>query len=58
MAEFVYNIIKNAYITHISFEFKFNYYTYISSKDEINPRLKSRLAKKLSTGLKNIMLIY
>ena len=41
----------------MSFEFNYSYHSWMSYKDNINPRSKSKSANKLSIELKELMII-
>ena len=58
MAEFTYNNAKNASIGHKFFELNYKYYPCVSNKEDLDPRSKSRTAKKLFFKLQNLMTVY
>ena len=57
MAKFMYNNAKNAIIGHMPFELNYGYYLWMSYKEEVNSRSKSKSANKLSAELKELMII-
>ena len=58
MAEFVYNNAKNTTTGHTPFEFNCKYHLYVLYKKDINSRFKSKTANKLSTKLKELIIVY
>ena len=56
MAKFAYNNTKNASTDYTFFELNCGYYSYVSYKEDFDPRLKSRTAKKLSSELQELMI--
>ena len=58
MAEFAYNNIKNASTSHTFFELNYKYHPCISYEKNLNLGLKSRTAKKLSSKLQKLMIVY
>lgn len=57
MAEFHYNTIKNANISHILFELNCSYNVCILYKKDINPRFRSKSTDKLAVKLRELMTI-
>ena len=57
MAEFAYNNAKNASIGHTLFELNCGYHPWISHKKEVDSRLKSKSADKLSVELRELMIV-
>ena len=57
MAEFAYNNAKNTSTRHTLFELNCGYHLWISYKKDLDPRSKSKTAKKLSFELQNLMAI-
>ena len=55
MAEFAYNNAKNASTGYTPFELNCGYHPRVSYKEDLNPRSKSKTAKKLSFELRNLM---
>ena len=47
MAEFAYNNIKNANTGHTLFELNYGYYFYVSYKEDLDSRSKSKIVKEL-----------
>lgn len=58
MAEFAYNNIKNACISHILFELNYLYYYLIFYKKDVNSYFKSQFANKLTIKSSNLMTVY
>lgn len=58
MAEFAYNNAKKASISHTLFKLNYGYHPYIFYKKNVDPRFKSKLAKGLSTKLRELMMMY
>ena len=56
MADFVYNNAKNASPSHMPFKLNCSYHSYMSYKDDVNPRFQSKLADKLSAKLRELMI--
>ena len=57
MAEFAYNNAKNTSTGHTPFELNYGYYPQILYKEKVNPRFQSKLADKLSTELRKLMIV-
>ena len=57
MAEFVYNNAKNASSGYMFFKLNYGYYLQMSYKDDIDPRSKFKSADKLSTELRELMIV-
>ena len=57
MAEFAYNNAKNTSTGHTLFELNCRYHFCISYKEDLDPRLKSKIVEKLSSKLKNLIAI-
>ena len=57
MAEFAYNNAKNASINYMLFEFNFGYHFQMSYEEEVDPYSKSKLVDKLSTELRDLMIV-
>ena len=57
MAEFAYNNAKNASSGHTPFEFNCGYHSRMSYKKDVDPRSKSKSADKLSTELRELMIV-
>ena len=57
MTEFAYNNAKNASTGHTRFELNYGYHPRMSYKNDIDPRSKSKLINKLSTKLRELMII-
>ena len=57
MAEFAYNNTKNASSGHTFFELNCGYHFQMSYKDNVDPHSKSKLADKLSTKLRELMIV-
>ena len=57
MAEFIYNNAKNASFSHTLFEFNCGYYPQMLYKDDVDPCSMSKSANKLSTELKELMIV-
>ena len=57
IAEFAYNNAKNASINYILFKLNCGYYLCISYKEDLDPRLKSKIAEELSFELQNLMAV-
>ena len=53
-----YNNIKNACPYHIAFEFNCEYYSFIFYEEDLDPYSKSKIVKKLSFKLLNLMATY
>ncbi len=46
MAEFAYNNVKNASISHMPFKFNYGYYLQTSYKEDVDPCSQSKSTKK------------
>ena len=57
IAEFAYNNAKNASTGHTPFELNCGYHPWMSYKDDVNPRSKSKSADELSAELKELMIV-
>ena len=57
MAEFAYKNTKNASTGYTSFKLKCGYHPRISYEEDLDPRSKSRTAKKLSSKLRELMTV-
>ena len=57
MAEFVYNNAKNVSSGYTLFELNCGYHPQMSYKEDVDPRFKSKSANKLSTKLKELMIV-
>ena len=55
MAEFAYNNAKYASMGYTSFELNCGYHPRVSYKENIDPYSKSKVGKKLTKELKNLM---
>ncbi len=55
MVEFAYNNAKNASTDHTPFKLKYGYYSRISFKEDIDPRLRSCSTNKLAEELRKLM---
>ena len=58
MSEFAYNNTKNASTGHTPFEFNYGYHLCVSYEENLDPRSKLRIAKKLSSKLRKLMTVY
>ena len=58
MAEFAYNNVKNASFGHTPFELNCGYHPQMSYKENVDPRSKSKSADKVSTELRELMIVY
>lgn len=58
MAELGYNNIKNASTGHTLFKLNYSYHSQMFYEKDIDPRSRSRIAKKLSSKLCERMIIY
>ena len=56
-AEFAYNNAKNASTGYTPFELNCGYYPRVSYEEDLDPRSKSKTAKKLSSGLRELMTV-
>ena len=57
MAEFAYNNAKNASTCHTPFELNCGYHTWMSYKENVNPRSQSRSANKLLAELRELIIV-
>ena len=57
MAEFAYNYAKNASSDHTLFKLNCGYHPRMFYKKNVNPRFKSKSADKLSTELRELMIV-
>ena len=57
MAEFAYNNAKNASTGHTSFKLNCGYHPCVSYEEDLDPRSKSKTVKKLSSKLRNLMVV-
>ena len=57
MAEFIYNNAKNASTGFTPFELNCGYHLRVSYKEDLDPRLKSKTAEKLSSELQKLMTV-
>ena len=57
MAEFTYNNAKNVNTDYTPFELNCGYHPCISYKEDLDPRSKSKIAKKLSSKLQNLIAV-
>ena len=57
MAEFAYNNARNASSGHTPFELNCGYHSWILYKKDVDPHSKSKSAEKLSTKLRELMVI-
>ena len=57
MAEFVYNNTKNASSGHTPFELNCGYHPWMSYKENVDSRSKSKSADELSIELKELMIV-
>ncbi len=55
MAEFAYNNAKNASTSHTPFKLNCGYYPRVSFEEDVDPRLRSRLANKLAEELRGLI---
>ena len=58
MVKFAYNNTKTTSIGHTPFELNYDYHPQILYEKNVNPRFKSRSADKLSTQLRELMIVY
>lgn len=58
MAEFAYNMAKNASTGYQYLELNYGYYLRIFYEDETNPYSKSRSTNKLAKELKDLIAFY
>ena len=57
MAEFAYNNAKNANSGHTLFELNCGYHPWMTYKDDVDPRSKSKSADDLSAELRELMIV-
>ena len=57
MAEFAYNNAKNASTGHTSFKLNCGYHSWMSYKDDVDPRSKSKSVNKLLAELRELMIV-
>ena len=57
MAEFAYNIAKNASIGHTSFELNCDFHPRMSYEEDVDPRSQSKSADELSAELRELMIV-
>ena len=57
MAEFAYNNAKNANTGHTFFELNCKYHPRVFYKEDLDPRSKSKITKKLSSELRNLIAV-
>ena len=57
MAEFAYNNAKNASSGHTPFELNCGYHPWMSYKEDVEPRSKSKSANELSAELRELMIV-
>ena len=57
MAEFAYNNTKNASTGHIRFELNYGYHPRMLYKEKVDSRSKSKSLNKLSTELKELIIV-
>ncbi len=55
MAEFAYNIAKNASTGHTPFELNCGYYPKVSFEEDVDPRSRSRSANELAEELRELI---
>ena len=58
MAEFAYNNAKNASTGFTPFKLNYGYHPWVSYKEDLNPRSKSKTVEELSSELRNLMAAY
>ena len=58
MAEFAYNNAKNVSSGHTLFKLNCEYHLWMSYKDNVDPRSKYKWADKLSTKLRELVIVY
>ena len=51
MTEFAYNYAKNASTNYTFFELNCGYHSFFFYKDDLDPRLKSKIVEELSSEL-------
>ena len=57
MTEFVYNNTKNTSTGHMPFELNYDYHPRMSYEKDVDPRSQFKSADKLSTNLRELMMI-
>ena len=57
MAKFIYSNAKNVNINLMLFELNYRYHFYVFYKKDLNLYLKSKITKKLSFKLQNLIVI-
>ena len=57
MAEFAYNIAKNASIGHTLFKLNCGYHFWMLYKEDVDSRFQSKLADKLSAELRELIIV-
>ena len=57
MAKFAYNNTKNASSGHMFFKLNYGYHLQISYKNNVNPCSKSKSADKISTELRELIIV-
>ena len=57
MAEFAYNNAKNASTGYTLFELNYGYHPWMSYKEEVDPRSKSKSADQLSAELRELIIV-
>ena len=57
MAEFAYNNAKNTSTGHTFFKLNCGYHPCVSYKEDLDPRLKSKVAEELSFKLQSLMAV-
>ena len=57
IAELVYNNVKKASINHMHFELNRSYHSWMSYKEKVNSRSKSKSADKLLAELRELMIV-
>ena len=57
MAKFTYNNIKNISIGHTLFKLNYGCYSWMSYKEKVDSHFKFKSADKLSTDLRELMII-
>lgn len=58
MAKFIYNNAKNTSTSHTPFKLNYGYHPRVFYKEDVDPRSKSKSAKKPSTELRKLMIIF
>ena len=58
MAEFMYNDAKNASTGHTLFELNCGYHSCVSFEEDTNPCSRSKMAKELSSKLRELITVY